>query len=1213
MLRHVAGFELRYQLKSPAFWITSLIFFLLTFSLVGADGLQIGWGGQVVRNSPYTVALVSFVMVLWAILIVTTFVANVVVRDDETQFGPIIYATPLSRFDYLFGRFTGAFGAGCLAFLSVPLGIMISAAMPWLDPETVGPFRLGDYLYVYFVLCVPTLFIMSAGLFALATATRSMFATYIGALVVIMLYLVTVIYFRRAEYATTAALLDPFGLSALGAVTRNWTPSERNVLLPPMQGAMLQNRAFWLAASFALLGFAWRTFRPERRSLAKGHKLDRVSKVVAPTRAPARRLPAGPASQRDLGWGPLAALTRFDMLTALRSPAYVIMLGIAFINAIVGLWLAGDDSVSTIFPVTRVMIQTLIEQFTVIPLVIAAYYAGELVWRDRDLRVHEIVDATPASDVAFFVPKILAISIVLFSTALISVAAAVSVQALKGYTTFEFSHYLTWYVLPWLVNMVLYAVLAVFVQTLVPHKFVGLLVMLLFIVAQLTLAGLGFEHNLYRYGSTPPVPLSDMNGEGPFAGYAVWFHAYWTAGATVLAVLAYALWRRGVSAPLLVRLKGVPARLAGPAGWIMTAAVVVMAALGGFIYYNTNIVNEYRTFLDSERWLAAHEKARAAFASAPQPRITDVTLAIDIFPEEPRVVTRGTYVIENRTDSALSQVHVSWPHALEVKSFIGPIDVGALQMRSLEVTGARLTRELPDMNYRIYTFDVPLAPGARGDIRFETVREQRGFRNSNNETRVVANGTFLDNLQITPSLGVDRQYRISGRAKRRKYGLPDDLGPAKLEDEGARGFHYLRRDSDWVNADLTVSTVADQTILAPGYLVDTKVADGRRVAHFRTEAPIHNFFSIQSAAYAVREDRWKDVALAVYHHPAHAYNVDGMIALMKESLGYFSENFSPFQFRQLRVVEFPAYRNFAQSFPGTIAHSEAAGFIFDTSRPANADLVTYITAHETAHQWWFHQVVSADMQGMTVLSETLAQYSALMIMERLYGPENIRRFLKRSLDGYLNGRGREAVEELPLERVNGQSQAYIGYQKGALVMYLLKDQIGEAAVNRALQALLRDFAFKGPPYPRSLELDSRLRAEAGPEHQQLITDLFEKITLYDVKVAGARSSRRPDGKWNVEIEVEARKLYADGKGVETEAVLDEAFDIGVFAAEPGTTGFTKASVLSMERGRVHSGRQTVTVVVEHEPKFAGVDPYNKYVDRKSGDNVARVEDTVVPK
>ncbi len=1207
MLRHVAGFELRYQLKTPAFWITCLTFFALAFATVLADSLHIGWGGQVYRNSPFAVALLTLIFAIWSVFILTAFVANVVVRDEETRFGPIIYATRLSTFDYLFGRFGGAFLAGCVAFLSVPLGIAIGSAMPWLDPATVGPFRPGDYLYVYFVLCVPTLFIVGAFLFALATTTRSMFATYIGAVVLVTLYYIGVFYFRRPEFASFAALFDPFSLSTFGSVTRNWTPVERNTMLPPLAGIILQNRLIWLAPAFVLLAVAYRAFLRFRRTPPSTGKSPREASIAEPQR-PALGTSSAAPTHRELGWGPLVALTRFDVLTALRSPAYAALLGIAFINAVIGLWIAGEDSVSTILPVTRVMIQALRDQFTTLPMIIAAFYAGELVWRDRERRIFEMIDATPASDAAFLVPKILASTVVLFSAALISVVAAILVQVLKGYTTFEFTHYLSWYVFPWLINMVLYAVLAVFVQALVPNKYLGLLIMLLFIVGQLTLPGLGFEHNLYRYASTPPVPLSDMNGQGPYVRYAAWFQAYWLSVATLLVVGAYAVWRRGVSAPLRVRLKRLPHRIVGPARWIATAAAVATTSLGAFIFYNTNIVNEYRPYDVNEAWAATYEKTMAGLGSKIQPRIRDVTLNIDLFPDEPRVVTRGTYVIENQTTTPMTEVHVSWPHVYEAKTFIGTLTIGELQLRSLEVTGARMTRELPDMNFRIFTFDTPLAPGERREIRFETVREQHGFRNSNNEARVVANGTFLDNLQITPRLGIVHDYFLSGRTTRRKYGLPEAPGAVKLEDSVARADAYLRRDSDWVNADITVSTVADQTVLAPGYLIDTRVAGGRRVAHFRTESPILNFFSIQSAAYAAREDHWKDVPITVYYHPAHAFNVDSMLTVMKASLDYYSQNFSPFQFRQLRLVEFPAYVNFAQSFPGTIAYSEAAGFVFNISDPQKPHLVTYVTAHETAHQWWFHQVVGADMEGMTVLSETLAQYSALMVMERMYGPENIRLFLKSALSGYLRGRGTEAAEERPLERLDGQNQAYIGYQKGALVMYLLKEQMGEAAVNRALQALIHDYAFKGPPYPRSLELVERLRAQARPEEQQLITDLFEKITLYDLQVASARSSRRSDGKWDVVMEVELHKRYADGKGVETEAPLDGMFDVGIFSADPGTNGFTKANVLSMERRRLHSGQQSLTVVVDQPPRFAGLDAYTKYVDRKTSDNVVPVKE-----
>jgi hypothetical protein len=224
-----------------------------------------------------------------------------------------------------------------------------------------------------------------------------------------------------------------------------------------------------------------------------------------------------------------------------------------------------------------------------------------------------------------------------------------------------------------------------------------------------------------------------------------------------------------------------------------------------------------------------------------------------------------------------------------------------------------------------------------------------------------------------------------------------------------------------------------------------------------------------------------------------------------------------------------------------------------------------------------------------------------MVMEQMYGPEQIRRFLKFELDKYLRSRGGEVLEELPLTRV--ENQPYIHYQKGGLALYLLKDQIGADKVNAALRGLLAEFAFKSAPYANSTDLIRRFREVAGPEHQQLITDLFERITLYDVKVTDAKAKRRADGRWDVTLEVDARKLYADGKGKETEAPLDEVFDVGAFTVEPGRKGYDKSSVLAVKRTRVHSGKQTLTIVTDKEPNFVGVDPFNKWIDRNSDDNV----------
>jgi aminopeptidase N len=286
-------------------------------------------------------------------------------------------------------------------------------------------------------------------------------------------------------------------------------------------------------------------------------------------------------------------------------------------------------------------------------------------------------------------------------------------------------------------------------------------------------------------------------------------------------------------------------------------------------------------------------------------------------------------------------------------------------------------------------------------------------------------------------------------------------------------------------------------------------------------------------------------------------------------------------------------------------YSEAIGFIVNARDPEKIDLVTYVTAHEVAHQWWAHQVIGASQQGSTMLSETFAQYSALLVMERLYGREQVRRFLKYELDRYLRSRGGEVVEELPLARV--ENQPYIHYQKGTLVMYWLKEVVGEDTVNRALARLIRAHAFKPAPYPNANDFLRLLREEAGPQHEALIADLFEHITLVDVKTTAARAVKRPDGRFDVTLEVEARKLYADGKGKETEAPLAEPFDIGVFTAEPGRKDFSAASVLVFERHAIRTGRQTLVLTVDREPKFAGVDPYNKRIDRNSDDNVTRVQ------
>ena len=295
-------------------------------------------------------------------------------------------------------------------------------------------------------------------------------------------------------------------------------------------------------------------------------------------------------------------------------------------------------------------------------------------------------------------------------------------------------------------------------------------------------------------------------------------------------------------------------------------------------------------------------------------------------------------------------------------------------------------------------------------------------------------------------------------------------------------------------------------------------------------------------------------------------------------------------------------RGFAQAFAGTMPWSEDLGFLANLADPGEIDYVTYIAAHEFGHQYWAHQLISANQQGGTMLVETLAQYSALMVMKDLYGEDDMRRFLKFELDSYLSARGSEALEELPLERV--ENQGYIHYRKGSVVMYLLQDRLGEARVNAMLAELLDRFRFKSQPYATSKDLVAGFFSLArNDEERELISDLLQKITVYDLKAEEAEVKELDDGTFETTLTIAAAKYYADGEGDETEADLNDQIEIGAFTERPGAGEFASANVLFMERRPVKSGKQTIKLVTSKRPTWLGIDPYNKYVDRNSDDNL----------
>ena len=718
----------------------------------------------------------------------------------------------------------------------------------------------------------------------------------------------------------------------------------------------------------------------------------------------------------------------------------------------------------------------------------------------------------------------------------------------------------------------------------------------------------GFDRRLYQYTTPPDYVYSDMNGFGHYVPILSWVLGFHAAVALVLVVITYLLWMRGADDQWRARRAAARARWAGSGARVAAGATGLAAlATGGVLFYNTAVLNPYLSDKGAEGEQAAYERDYRRFKGLDEPRIVGVRLRVDLVPERRAFSSQGVYRLINKHARPLDTLYVSVPNVL-FKQQISDSAQAAYGYRVDSLVWSRPTRLLiADTARGVYVYQLvtPLQPRDSMTLEFGTHFAAHGFPNAHPNDDIVANGTFFA-TDYFPSLSYAERVELADDDARKRHGLkPKDRMPS-IHDEAARANSALSSDADWVDFDATVSTAPDQIAIAPGYLQREWMEDGRRVFAYHMDKPILNFYSIQSARYQVRRDQYKGVAIEIYYHPGHEYDLDRMIDATKRGLDYYTASFGPYQFRQYRIIEFPRYQTFAQSFANTVPYSEGIGFIARVrDRDDDLDMPLFVTAHELAHQWWGHQVIPANTQGATMLVESLAEYSALTVMEHEYGSARAQKFLRYELDRYLRGRSTERKQEMPLMLVEGQP--YIHYNKGSLAFYALRDYIGEDSLNAALRRFVHDKGFQSPPYTNTVEFLQYLRAVTPDSLQYVIHDLFETITLYDNKATEATATRRPDGTFAVHLTFEARKLRADSLGNQTEIPIADYIDVGVFG--PREPGNALGKPLAVRKVHVTQSPMSVDFVVPERPVKAGIDPYNKLIDRAPEDNVRTVDVT----
>ena len=1196
-LREIFRFEFAYQIRRPWPWLAFAVLTVFAYENTRAGMIPVTLPQDFILNSPFIITTVTVFSCLIWLLVASAMAGDAAARDVQSGMHPLTYTMPATKAEYLGGRFLAAFALNALVLLGVQAGNLLGVYASNVSPEIIGPFRPAAYLAAYGFIALPNAFIATTIQFAFALLSGRALAAYFGSLMLVFFSVpVPLIVFAGLGEPGVAKLLDPIGMLAImNEMMSQWTIVEKNVRMFTLEGPMLWNRLLWLGIALATNTIIYTRFQLAHRTAGDRGWLTRkrVSTIAASAytdRRPA--IPTIPRVRQSFGFAThlrqAISIARSSFRMTVKTVPGIFLLAVFPLLLLLVVITESQQFGVPMVPRTGYILAkhltapiTFASDYRVMIPLLIIFFAGELVWRERDTRLSENIDATPVPDWVLLFGKFLGLTLILASYMVVLMLVGIAAQIIRGNHDFQIALYLKILFGFQLPEYMLFAALALVLQVAVNQKYVGLMATLVIYLLIVLSPLLGVHHNLLVYGASPNWNYTDMRGFGASVGPWLWFKLYWAAWAILLGIAARVLWVRGRESNLGARLRVATQRLSRATIATAVATTALIITFGGFIFYNTNVLNEYLTDDDVVQRRAEYERRFGMYEGIAQPQPVSRQLQIDIHPQQRTATVHGSYRMVNRSGKPIESVHIE--PAFYAKTTL-KFDRAAKAVVKDDVLG-----------HSIYKLEEPLQPGDTLTMNFDVAFKREGFRNggmrtSGAGTAILDNGTYFTNGAL-PVIGYQPRRELMSSADRRKYGLPRQvtLAPPGDVDPSITAVPPATFDA-------IISTDADQVAVAPGELKRSWIDGGRRYFHYKSDIPINGMDVFFSAKYKVHRERWHDVDLQIFLHPGHANHLDRVLRGVRASLDYNSAHFGKYPYRFLQVVEQPGdFLGMGVDGSGVITGGE--GFFLLDPRGEGFDLMFEVVAHEMGHQWWGVQLKPAFAEGGGVISESLAWYSAMELVKKEKGREGLRRFMVMMREP---SPWPPIHTGLPLLRA---MDPWANYRKGPYAMHALSEYVGEDRVNGALRTLV---AKKVSTLATTLDMYRELQAVTPDSLKPLLHDLFEVNTWWTFDTKKATAKQLSADKWQVTMEVEAKKVVADSAGKEKEVPIGEWVEIGAFA--PAENGERLGKPLYVQKHRVRSGRQTITFVVTGKPARGGIDPYS-LLDWEEGDNIEPIEVT----
>ncbi|GAA0558794.1 ABC transporter permease/M1 family aminopeptidase [Chitinophaga japonensis] len=1035
-MKHIFLFDLQCYLRRAGFYIGGL--FLLAAGIFAGLQFNLSAGDGIYLNSPYSVGFTSGMLSLSLIFIATLFTVQLLSRESDSGFAAIMYTLPLKRRQWVWGRLLSVITLSLAGFVLIMLGF--AAGQLLRSGQEMRPgFRLLHYVYPLLVFgLVNGLFVCSV-LCAVGWYSGNKLVVSVTGILLYMLYMISLLFSnspfmaqslpQSAAAQQVSAIADPFGLSAYFLSSQEFTVAQRNQSIVPLQSFFLVNRLLVLAVSAALFLLAGRAF-----SLSEKRRRHRKTGRPADNRpAPAALTPGYFTTAVKAGTtGGMRALLSFvklDLVYAFKSIPLVMA-------AVALLFYTGMEMYAAIekgvrmpqqYASSGLMAVTISGNFHLPGVFLLAYFANDLYWRSSASRF-ALVEKTTRFAGAKALAHWISSSLLALGFTLLLVAAGILFQLAYRYPHFDAAAY-GGAVLFNTGPLVLTAGLLILVNAVAGNRYAALGISLVFVLLTASpLARKILPFPLLRFQGGYPGVYSDFNGYGIYLSS---FAKRLLCGFCFVS----ALW-------LLKRITGTHKLRFSTC--LALAAVTLAGAYAG------------RAFLDGyepgrkEARLAAaiaYEKQYRSWQHRPQPVVTDVQATVQLFPQRRAYTIEGHYTLQNKTRTAVDSILLNFNEDLRLIKAGLLYDSACLPI-SRHVTAIRLPR--------------PLQPGDTAGLRFTVSCQWAAVNGHDPFNAILGNGSFMRISRYFPQPGYLAGREITDKNIRRQYRLGAATTEKKLDAPKSPA-------SDFTHLDMTISTDSGQTAIGVGELVEQWQQRGRHYFRYKTPEPIPFRFAIASAAYKTRELRHNGIRIQVYYCPTHAENVAHLLRNARLALDYCVQQFGPYPYRSLRFAEVSSFtRGFAATaYPASIFMTEDMTFHANIRADQQQDVINELAGHELSHLWWGNNQVAPDeREGATMLTETLAMYTELMLYKKMYGRARTLDRVRLHRQIYAAEKGFAAAQ--PLYKVTAENR-HISYSKGAVAMYLLSEAAGEQQLNLALRRFLQQHRYPAPP-PDSRDL-----------------------------------------------------------------------------------------------------------------------------------------------